>query len=71
MHLLIPPAFAGWLMAYAYKVVLTALFLAYACRERGQAHDWLGTTGARVLFWAMPVGNVVFALSVQPNPAGL
>lgn len=50
---------------------LSALFLACAFRERGQDHDWLGTTGARVLFWAAPVGAIVFTLPVWPNPAGV
>ena len=50
---------------------LSALFLACAFRERGQGHDWLGTTGARVIFWAAPVSAVVFALPVQPNPGGV
>lgn len=40
------------------------LFLACACRERGQGHSWLGTQGSRVLFWALPVGAVVYLLLV-------
>lgn len=48
-----------------------ALLPAYAHREHGQGHDWLGTTGGRVIFWAPPAGAVVFALPVQPNPAGV
>ena len=51
-------------------VALAALFLACAFRERGQGHDWLGTTGARVLFWALPVGAVVFLLPYAPNREG-
>lgn len=61
----------GWIAAHWHIVALAALFLAYAYRERGQGHDWLGTTGARVIFWAAPVGAVVYALPVQPNPAGV
>ena len=49
---------------------LSALLLACAYRERGQGHDWLGTTGARVLFWALPVGGVVYVLPSPPIPGG-
>lgn len=58
-------------MSLILWAALSALLLACAFRERGQDHDWLGTTGARVFFWAAPVGAVVFALPVQPNPAGV
>lgn len=54
-----------------FWAAMAALFLACAFRERGQGHDWIGTTGARVLFWAVPVGAVVYALPVQPNPGGV
>ncbi|MBP2297942.1 hypothetical protein [Azospirillum picis] len=50
---------------------VSALILACAHRERGQDHSWIGTTGARVLFWAVPVGAIVFAIPAPPNPAGL
>lgn len=49
---------------------LAALFLACAYRERGQGHSRLGTTGARVLFWAVPVGAVVYALPHPSTPVG-
>lgn len=58
------PAVAGWLVAHALDLALAALALAIACRERGQGHSWLGTTGARLLFWAAPVGAVVYLLLV-------
>lgn len=46
------------------SAVLSALVLAIAHRERGQGHSWLGTQGSRVLFWALPVGAVVYLLQV-------
>ncbi|MCM8736582.1 hypothetical protein M5E06_20865 [Azospirillum sp. A1-3] len=49
---------------------LSALLLACAFRERGQGHLWLGTTGARVLFWALPVGIVVHVVPSAPNWEG-
>jgi hypothetical protein len=59
---LIWPAGAGWLTAHAHQLGLAAIALAIACRERGQTHSWLGTTGARLLFWGMPVAGVVYLL---------
>ncbi|PWC89848.1 hypothetical protein TSH100_04215 [Azospirillum sp. TSH100] len=59
---LIWPAIAGWLTAHAHQLGLAALALGIAHRERGQGHSWLGTTGARVLFWAMPVACTVYLL---------
>ncbi|PWC74066.1 hypothetical protein [Azospirillum sp. TSH64] len=44
------------------SAVLSALVLAIAHRERGQSHSWLGTTGARILFWALPVVGTVYLL---------
>ncbi|SMF48377.1 hypothetical protein SAMN02982917_2373 [Azospirillum oryzae] len=53
-------------------VALAALFLACAYRERGQGHSWLGTTGARVLFWALPVGATVYAIPPSaPDGTGI
>ncbi|MBP2310485.1 hypothetical protein GBZ48_31560 [Azospirillum melinis] len=59
---LIWPAAAGWLTAHAHQLGLAALALAIAHRERGQGHSWLGTTGARILFWALPIGATVYLL---------
>ncbi|MGF7177004.1 hypothetical protein [Azospirillum doebereinerae] len=64
------PALASWLAASWPAVVLSALALAAAYRERGQGHAWLGTTGARVVFWALPVGAMTFALAGPPNLDG-
>lgn len=52
-------------------VALAALLLACTFRERGQVHSWLGTTGARVLFWAVPVGTVVHVVPSAPNGEGV
>ncbi|PWC48132.1 hypothetical protein TSA6c_16990 [Azospirillum sp. TSA6c] len=43
---------------------LLALCLLTACahRERGSEHDWLGTQGARALFWACPLTAAVWWL---------
>ncbi|WP_434619165.1 hypothetical protein [Azospirillum sp. B2RO_4] len=49
-------------MSPIVMATLSALILACAFRERGQGHNWLGTTGARLLFWALPVGAVVYLL---------
>ncbi|MCW2242278.1 hypothetical protein [Azospirillum canadense] len=50
-------------------IATVALLLACACRERGQWHSWLGTTGARVLFWGFPVGAVSYALTGAAWPS--
>ena len=44
---------------------LLALCLLTACahRERGSEHDWLGTHGARALFWATPLTAAVWWLA--------
>lgn len=47
---------------FAVAAAAAAALLACAYRERGQGHSWLGTTGARVLFWALPVGAAVYAI---------
>lgn len=65
------PSVSGWIAAHWHIVARAALFLAFAFRERGQGHDWLGTTAARVLFWAVPVGAVVFLLPYAPNREGV
>jgi hypothetical protein len=62
MNIALWPAVAGWLAAHALTLALATITLAVACRERGQGHSWLGTTGARLLFWALPVGAVVYLL---------
>ncbi|MFP5515615.1 MAG: hypothetical protein ACLGJC_21325 [Alphaproteobacteria bacterium] len=67
---MIPDLALGWIVTYWHIVALSALFLACAYRERGQGHSWLGTTGARVLFWALPVGAAVYAIP-QSAPDGI
>lgn len=59
----------NWTAAHWHIVALAAIVLACAFREHGQGHDWLGTTWACVLFWALPVGAVVYVLS-PPYPLG-
>lgn len=44
---------------FVFKVAISTVLLAASCRERGQGHSWLGTTGARILFWGIPVALVV------------
>lgn len=56
------PVLTGWLAVHWRELALSALFLACAFRERGQDHDSLGTTGARALFWALPVAADVYLL---------
>lgn len=59
------PAFAGWLAAHWRELAMVSILLAAAYRERGSEHDWLGTQGARMLFWASPVTAAVWWL--QPD----
>lgn len=56
------PVLTGWLAVHGRELATSALFLAYAFRERGQGHDSLGTTAARALFWALPVAVDVYLL---------
>lgn len=70
-------ALASWLTTLALSVAATAdclidnwltvavvsIVLLFACRERGSAHSWIGTQGARALFWGVPVAGVVWWLT--------
>lgn len=56
---------------YWLALVAAPLVLACAYRERGQGHSWLGTQGARVLFWACPVALVAWGLRPDLPPLAL
>lgn len=44
-------------MIFLVPPVLAVLFL-----MRGKHHDWLGTQGSRILFWAGPFGMLLFSI---------
>ncbi|MBP2302509.1 hypothetical protein [Azospirillum picis] len=56
------PALAGWLAAHALDQAVIIILAALCHRERGATHSWLGTQGARALFWATPMTLCVWYL---------
>ena len=52
----------AWLATHWHLLLIVSTLLACGYRERGQHHSWLGTQGARMLFWATPVTLAVFIL---------
>lgn len=71
------PTLAGWLTALALSSAAVAdrlleawptvssvsIILLFACRERGSTHSWIGTQGARALFWGVPVSGIAWWLA--------